>query len=719
MITDRIEKLQAACRKRGREGRISHFSRDYHTAGCTLYKEFPQWEKAARSMAYAIVSQDVYAYPDDRIGGRTYYGNDDNDYTVCNDLNYVTDSFALFRSRYPNADEMYDNQLIFPMCFGHITWRYDRILSLGIDGFRERVLGYLEKAEDREAEEFYSGVLILLDAMQQFNDKHIAYYEEMGNTALAELMRKVPRRPCESFREAVQAYFMQHVVVMSENPYGGNGPGRLDYFLWPYLKKDLDEGKITLDEAKELIDELFLRIDERIHNIDSWAESIVVGGTAPDGSDATNPLTYIMIESVMDLDIIHPTLYVRIPRSPSERLIDISARYMLSGNNRAQILNDESIIKALTENGVPYGDAVNYVCGGCMEIGIQGGNSDLLYTGWQNIPKMLELMITGGICLRSGRRIESFKATRGLADYGDFEEFYSDLIKEAGRLTDIYIEEQDIFSEAVQIRRPAYLVSSMIDGCLERGRNMHAGGARYHDYGIAPVGMPNASDGLYAIKKAVFDDKICSAKELTDALKANFVGYEKLRLKLKNIPKYGVDDPEADGMMRRLASDISDMYLSRTTRHGGRVKPTILTFIYAPEAASRLGATSDGRRAGSTVAQGVTPQSCAMTEGISAAINSCSRLPFEKFCGGATAMWDIDSEWASEEVIKAIIKTAISKNLQIIHGNTTSVRELIKAKESPEGYESLIVRVGGYSARFTGLPPELQDEIIARHRHRG
>jgi formate C-acetyltransferase len=197
------------------------------------------------------------------------------------------------------------------------------------------------------------------------------------------------------------------------------------------------------------------------------------------------------------------------------------------------------------------------------------------------------------------------------------------------------------------------------------------------------------------------------------------LGFEKLQSKLKNMSKYGMDDESSDMMMQKVASDFSDIYLGCTNRHKGRVKPTILTFIYAPEAASTLGATPDGRPAGSMVAHGVTPQSCAMTKGISAAINSCGKLPFEKFMGGASTMWDFDSEWVNEPIIKAVLKTALDKNIQIFQGNTTSVEDLIKAKQTPENYEHLMVRVGGYSARFTKLASELQDEIISRHRHNG
>jgi len=553
--------------------------------------------------------------------------------------------------------------------------------------------------------------------MQSFNDKHIAEYERLGNYELAKRMRKVPRYPAETFREAVQAFFMQHLVVMRENPYGGNGPGRLDYYLWPYLERDIKAGRCSLEEAKEIIDELFLRLNERIYRSDGWVEAVVVGGTYPNGCSAVNPLTYIMIQSIMDLDVSHPSIYVRLPEDPPKDLIKLCGQYIISGNNRAQILYDPAIIGALVKNGVIYRDAVEYACGGCMEVSVQGMTSDFLYIGWQNVPKMLELMITGGVCLVTGKQYSCFKSEGGLVGYRDFEDFYRDFIKEAKRITEMFLHEQDIHSELAERNRPSFLISSMLDDCLARGRNMHGGGVKYHDYGGTHLGLPNVADGLFAIKKAVFDDKICTAEELIAALKANFEGYEKLRSRLRNIPKYGVDNDEADEMAKRVMSDFSDMYLNYRTRWGGSGKPVILTFVYSPTAAKILGATADGRKAHDGVAHGVSPACSSMKQGITAALNSCGRMPFDKFTGGASTMWDFDASWINEEIIEALLLTFMQNGGQIFQGNTTPLEELLDAKEHPERYEHLMVRVGGYSARFINLRAELQDEIINRLRH--
>jgi formate C-acetyltransferase len=229
--------------------------------------------------------------------------------------------------------------------------------------------------------------------------------------------------------------------------------------------------------------------------------------------------------------------------------------------------------------------------------------------------------------------------------------------------------------------------------------------------------MPNAADSLLAIKKAVFDDKICTAHELVEALKANFKGSEQLRLKLRALPKYGRQHEEADEMARRLMTDICAIFSSYRNRWGGNGKPVILTFIWAPEAGAMLGATADGNPAGKPVAQGITPQSTSMTLGITAAMNSCLSMPFPLFGGGASTMWDLDTAWASEEIIRALLMTFVKNGGQIFQGNTTDVKSLLEAQKNPDEYGHLIVRVGGYSASFVNLSQELQNDIITRIRH--
>ncbi|MBE5767827.1 MAG: hypothetical protein E7335_11870 [Clostridiales bacterium] len=718
MKTERIAALEELHLKRSPRPLVTRFAIDYHYAGLHLYSDLPLWEKAARSMAYAIDQLPIFVEETDRIGGRASILFEDPLREVDPDLDFLTGAANAVLDEFPDIKELQANQLVGYTGKGHITWYFDRILSMGITGLKAQFEDALTRAADQEASEFYQGVIIMLDALQAFNDKHISAYREMGNDTLADCMAKVPRYPAETFREAVQSFYMQYIIVMKENPFGGNGPGRLDYYLWPYLEQDIAAGRCTLEEAKEIIDELFLRIDERISIWDGWVEAITVGGSHPNGSSAVNPLTYIMIESIIDLNITHPCVYVRLPKIPDEKLLSACARYLLSGKNRAQVLYDPTIIAALMKRGMFYRDAVEYACGGCMEIAPQGSSSDFIFNGWHNVPKLLEVMITGGICLKTGKKLNGVHADKDLAGYATFEEFYQAFMDEARRLNYMFLREQDIYSEYSHTHRPSYLISSMMDDCLARGRNMHAGGARYHDYGCAPVGIPNVVDGLFAIKEAVFEQKICTAEELIAAMKANYQGYERLQAQLRQLPKYGNNIEEIDTFAHRVFCDYNDTFSSYRNRFGGVGKPIYFTFTFSAEAAAILGATPDGRNAGLPVAHGVTPHSASMTSGITSAILSTGKLPCETFTGGASTMWDMDSEWATQPLMEAILKTFLQQGGQIFQGNTTPLKELLLAQEHPEDYPNLIVRVGGYSARFTGLGKDLQDEIIGRIRHK-
>jgi formate C-acetyltransferase len=325
--------------------------------------------------------------------------------------------------------------------------------------------------------------------------------------------------------------------------------------------------------------------------------------------------------------------------------------------------------------------------------------------------------MTGGRCLLTGEQIPLF-TERTLADYPTFEEFYESFMAQARKIYTLSLRTQDIFSEQCERRRPAYLLSSMIDGCLEKGKNMHTDAVPYYDYGSAFIGLANVVDSLYAIKRAVYDDGLCNAEELLAAMQANFEGYEELERLLNRLPKYGQEHDEVDALATRLFNELAEIQSTYVNRNGGNGKMVILTFTFAPTCGKIVGATPDGRRAGKPLAHGVTPQSSSMTKGIIPAINSCTAIDQTVFAGGATTMWDMDESWATEEIIRSLMMSFFAQGGQIFQGNVSSVDDLLKAQQNPEGYNHLIVRVGGFSARFVRLNRDLQNEIINRMRHK-
>jgi formate C-acetyltransferase len=611
---------------------------------------------------------------------------------------------------------------------GHIGWHWDWIVSSGIEGIFKRIDAALPDADGKGRVELEC-MRICLQSVLDWADAHVKALEsELLTVSVSEkrdiaekidICRRIPRSGARNFREAVQAFHFSYLATIFENPYGGNGPGRLDYFLWPYLERDLENGAQTLASARDLVDELFIRFHERLRwENDGSVETIVVGGSHPDGSSAANPLTSIMVESICSMpELTHPAVYIRIPHDAPGWLLDLSADYLIHGGNRAQILNDYEIVRAVTRDGhISVEDARMYMCGGCMEISPFAMNGDLLFTGFFNVGKVLEYVLTGGTCLMSGNKVLTH-LKGDLTGYRSFEELYSAFVSELDRILTLTFRRLEVYSgESVKFRQ-LFLVSSQIDDCIKRGRVINDGGARYEDYGATPLAIPNSADSLSAVRESVFEGKFVTAAALLDALRGNFEGQEPLRRRLAVLPKYGQGDKKADEMMARLTADVCAIYEKYTNRLGGKVKPMMMSFVMAAPTGAALGASPDGRLAGTPIAQGITPQSSAMTKGVTTAILSANSIPLERFSGGASHIWDIDPSCAKSGVMRNLLDVFFKTGGQIFQGNVTDVDELIAAQRNPENHAGMTVRVGGFSAVFVNMGKDVQDEVISRRRH--
>ncbi len=704
-----------------------------------LYADLPLLERHARSLAYALVNEPVRIFPEEHLVGTLYQATEESGCpqwagAACDarwaPLSVVRNSAERVARLVPEDAELVDPAggaflISGGGCPGHIGWDWRRIVLRG-------VLDIIAECRERArsaagASAYHEACAIAWQAVLDWNDRHVAALEAQlaaASTAdrahlerTVDICRRVPALPARDFREAVQAFHFQHLAVMFENPFGGNGPGRVDQVLGPYLDRDLASGAIAYDEAKGLVTELLLKFHERLAPADGWVESVMVGGMDKRGEWSGGVLSQLLVECFMELDQTHPAVYMRLGRGAPEDYVTLAARYMVEGHNRAQLLNDDAIVPAMVAVGVASEDAADYMCGGCMEISAQACASDMRFTLTHSIPKVVELLLTGGECLITGSRRPGFG--RGLAGYDSFDALYAAFDAELAREAAITIRRLDIWSECFAEFRPTFLISSLVSDCLERGLDMHDGGARYHDYGAAPVGIPNAADALYAVEQAVFVERRCASTEMLAALRADFAGHEDLRRRLLRLPKFGQGHREADALAARVLRSVSEAYGSVRSRFGGRLTPMVFNFVWTPMVGGALGASPDGRRSGAAVAHGLTPQSVGMSRGLTTAMSSSTSLPQEAISGGATTMWDIDPEWATVDTMTAIVKAFLALGGQIMQGNTISVADLEAALERPEAFPNLTVRVGGFSARFVGLDRAVQQEIIARHRHRG
>jgi formate C-acetyltransferase len=738
--SQRIRRIEAAVHKRFHDAPQGIADANKIRAFFELFADLELPERQACTYAYALVNEPVFISPDECIHGIFYRKSGDpfcgygptpawDGYNaqhtarkrIESELPELLDYFASSADGSPPRTFIVNEEAT-P---GHIAWRWDWVLRDGLDAIITRHQTAAETAADETARAYYRGVVICLEAILEWNRQHVRAIEALQESGqctpeqrqrlaeCAQVMRRVPAQPARTFHEALQAYHFMWLSAFYDGPYGGNSPGRFDFLLWPFLREEYESGRLSYEEATELVAETFLKCDEAVHPDDGSVLTIVTGGLDREFNDAVSPLSFMVLDAIEALDVTHPAVYNRISIKNPVAYRQRCYQYMLRGNNRGQFLNEEAILHAMTRDGyMSKADAAMYICGGCMELNPQGLMSDLFWSFRINICKILELCLTGGHDLVTGT--QRLAMPKSLGDCPDFESFYAYFEAEVEKLIHLKCLALDIAAEEIGRLRPQFVISSMIDDCFARGRNHMQGGSRHSDYGGAIIGLPNIANCLMAVKTAVYGEGFCTPEELLDALKANFQGHENLRLRLRHLPKYGEQNSEADGIMNRLMRSVDRILNARTTLNGGKCKQVLLTFRFAPSFGAALGATAEGNLAGTPVAHGLTPVN--NKQGLSTAMQSYLSLDNCLVSGGASTMWDMDSEWINEALLGSVYAVFEDGGGQIFQGNMSAVKELEAVLENPETRPDLIVRVGGFSARFMNLSREERQEIVQRRR---
>jgi trans-4-hydroxy-L-proline dehydratase len=486
---------------RNRENITSSKEANWTKAFFELYSSLSLEERQARSFAYALTHEPVYLFPHERLVGLIYMCTRSGIPAAVDVAG--TDSRWAEYSVFPTAmkkvrevlpeNEMFLKYSSYDFALpGHVTWDYGVILNRGIEGLLEDVRRRQGRTSEGKAAAFYKSVVIVLEGVLDWVKIHAQRLRAAGQSELADICERVPAKPARTFREAVQSFWFQYNAVLFENPHGGNGAGRLDWYLWPFLEADLAAGRTTLEEAREVITELFLKIEERFTDADGWVEALVVGGRNPDGTVAVNPLLSMIVEAIMELRQTHPSVYIRLPDDAPQDFVDLATRYVLESGNRALIFGDDAVISALVAEGTAPADARHWAAGGCMEVGVQGMCGDLLWAFVHNVAMTFELSINGGKMLISGEKVSPHD--KELGDYKSFQEVYAGFEKEFEREMGILLRKLDIYLESYARYRPSFLLSSMVHDCLERGRTFNEGGARYPNYGGSGTGIPNVCD---------------------------------------------------------------------------------------------------------------------------------------------------------------------------------------------------------------------------------
>ena len=635
----------------------------------------------------------------------------------------------------------------------HLAVNYERILAEGLKGYEERTKKLkaaldFTKPESIDKNVFYKAVLIVIDAVHTFANRYSKLAQDMALTEtdakrkeeLLEISRicaKVPYEPASSFREAVQAVWFIQLILQIESNGHSLSYGRFDQYMYPYYKKDMENGSLSEESALELLTCLWIKtltvnkVRSQAHTLSSAGspmyQNVTIGGQTTDKKDAVNELSFTVLKSVAQTRLTQPNLTVRYHANLNKKFFDECIEVMKLGFGMPALNNDEIIIPSFINWGVKEEDAYNYSAIGCVETAVPG-KWGYRCTGMSyiNFPRVLLCAMNNGVDLTSKKRFTK--------SYGYFTEMetYEDLLaawdKTVREMTRYSVIVENAIDKASERDVPDVLCSALTDDCIGRGKTIKEGGAVYDFISGLQVGIANMADSLAAIKKLVYEEKKITKQQLWDAILDNFQSPENKKIQemlIEEAPKYGNDNDYVDN----LVVEAYDSYLDEIKKYpntryqrgpigGIRYGGTSSISANVGQGMGTI-ATPDGRNAFEPLAEGCSPAHNADKNGSTAIFKTVSKLPTEKITGGVLLNQKMTPQMLSTEENKQKLEMLIRTFFNRLHGyhvqyNIVSKETLIDAQKHPEKHKDLIVRVAGYSAFFNVLSKKTQDDIIGR-----
>lgn len=543
---------------------------------------------------------------------------------------------------------------------------------------------------------------------------------------------RVPENKPETLWEALQYYWFVHLGVITElNTWDSFNPGRLDQHLYPFYKRDLESSLLSEDQVYELLESFWVKFHNQpappkvgvtAQESNTYTDFCLInlGGLTEKGEDATNDLTYILLDVIEEMRLLQPSSMVQVSKKNPNKLLKRTLQITKTGFGQPSIFNTDAIIQELLRQGKSIKDARNGGASGCVETGAFGKESYIL-TGYFNIPKVLEITLNNGVDPRT-EKIIGIK-TGDPNKFEAFDELMRAFELQLKHFIDIKIKGNLIIERIWAKYLPAPFMSILVDDCVKVGKDYNNGGARYNSSYIQGVGMGTITDCLSSIKHNVFENKKTTMERMLENLQNNFEGSEGLRkILLDETPKYGNDDDRADDLLR----EVFEMYYSaidgRPNTKGGHYRINLLPTTCHVYFGSVIGATPDGRLAGKPLSEGISPAQGADRNGPTAVIKSAAKI--DHLRTGGTLLNQkftpqiLEDETGREKILQ-LIRSYFKMDGHHIQFNVVDVETLKKAQAEPENYRDLIVRVAGYSDYFVNLGEDLQNEIIYRTEQKG
>lgn len=622
---------------------------------------------------------------------------------------------------------------------GHICPNTAKWLTLGPSGILKTVEQRLEGKIAESEEVFLKSVAIALQGSIKFIERYgdlatlkskEAQNKEIENNykEIARICYKLSKSPPESFHEALQSTWFLFTLLQLESNASSFSPGRADQYLYPYFKQELEAGTLPLEEALELLEALFLKFNQIVYLRNSNSAryfagfpigfNVAVGGEDENGQDATNELSFLFLKAQEHIGLPQPNLSARLHENSPEAFVRECSRVIGKGSGMPQIFNDEAVIPGLIAKGIEEKDARNYAIVGCVELTTHGNNLGWSDAAMFNLVKVLELTLNNGVCLLDGTKVGI--DTGSLATYESYEELEAAYEKQIYHYVERMIPACEIVEKMHAELLPSPFLSSVIDDCIAKGIDVTAGGAKYNLSGIQAIQVANISDSLAVLKNFYEQNDKAQRTHLLQALRDDFVNDEILRNRLiHKYPKYGNDVAWVDEIGNKWIAVFDDYLKNFTNVRGGIYHTGLYTVSAHVPMGQNVGATPDGRRSKEPLADGgMSAVYGRDINGPTALLKSVSRIDSMRGTNGTLLnMKFLPQMFATEEGIKKfsnLLRAFVRLKIIHIQFNVLNEEDLLEAQKHPEKYKNLTVRVAGYTAYFTELARDLQNEIIAR-----
>lgn len=593
--------------------------------------------------------------------------------------------------------------------FGHISPNSQLLVDVGFTGLLDRI----NEASKREGltdkqKDFYESCRIMISAILTFLNRMsdaVRPYNEENSIALKNIANGAPKNIYEAMQILV-AYFFIHEYACGARV---RTLGRVDVLLYPFYKRDIENGTFTKDEIKDML-KFFLN--------KFWAAKVAfdlpfcLGGIDKDGNEVTNELSYLVVETYNELNIHSPKIHIRVSDKTPAEFVKIVLNCIRGGNSSFVFVNDDVAIKALMGVGIEEQDAKNYVPIGCYEPAVWGMEIGCTGNGGVNLAKAVELVITNGKDLKTGKQVG---VKTGKQDtYEDFLSAVKEQIRYMAEKVMDYISKIENYYNEIY---PDPILSSMYDESIKRGVDVYEGGAKYNNSSIYFYCIATLVDSISAVKRLIFEDKRLTFDEFGNILKNNWEGNEKLKIITKSIPeKYGNNNPTADEITRDITDFCAEISNNRPNGRGGVFKASCFSIDRCFTLGEKTMATPDGRMDGEPLSKNMCATTAMDKKGITALINSVTRIDHSKFPNGSVLDVVLHPSAVKGdsglEAFYGILKTYMKKGGFAMHGNVFDAKHLRDAQENPEKYQTLQVRVCGWNAYFVNLTKAEQDAFI-------